>query len=209
MQNAATYRARAREQMGGNIFANNWLMALVICLLCSLVLSAASTVLFVGSFLIEGICLYGMAHAFLSVVRGKRDTYEVRDLTVGFDSLGDLLVLSLIKNIFLFLWMLVPVVGFIKYYAYAMTYYVKYDHPEYDWRTAITESRRMMNGHKWQLFCLELSFIGWMIVGALCLGVGTLWVMPYMRVAEANFYEDLKKLEESEIEIPHVEETAA
>jgi len=48
-----------------------------------------------------------------------------------------------------------------------------------------------------------------MIVGALCLGVGTLWVMPYMRVAEANFYEDLKKLEEPEVEIPHVEETAA
>ena len=66
----------------------------------------------------------------------------------------------------------------------------------------------MMNGHKWQLFCLELSFLGWMIVGVLCLGIGTLWVTPYMWVAEANFYEDLKRLEEPEIEIPHVAEQA-
>ena len=209
MQNAKTYRERAREQLGGKIFGNNWLTALVVCLICSVVTSVASVAVFVGAFLVEGICLYGMAHVFLSVTRGKRDTYELRDMTVGFDNLGDLLILSLIKNIFLFLWMFIPIVGIVKYYAYSMTYYVKYDHPEYDWRTAITESRRMMDGHKWELFCLQFSFIGWMIVGALCLGVGTLWVMPYMRVAEANFYDDLKKLDEPEVEIPHVEETEA
>ena len=208
MQNAATYRARAREQLGGNIFANNWLVALVACLLCSLVLSASSVVL-IGSFLLEGICFFGLAHVLLAVARGRTQSYDLNGLLAGKDQIGDLLVLSLIKNIFLFLWMLIPIVGFVKYYAYAMTYYIKYDHPEYDWRTAITESRRMMNGHKWELFCLELSFLGWMIVGALCLGIGTRWVMPYMRVAEINFYDDLKKLEEPEIEIPYVEETAA
>lgn len=205
MQKASYYRARAREQLGERIFSNNWMIALVVCLLCSIVLSASVFVV-IGSFLLEGLCVYGMAHIFLAVVRGRRSTYEVRDLTVGFDQLGDLLVLSLIKNIFQFLWMLVPVVGIVKYYAYAMTYYIKYDHPEYDFRTAITESRRMMNGHKWELFCLELSFIGWMIVGVLCLGIGTLWVAPYMRVAEVNFYEDLKQLEDEAYDIPPVNE---
>ncbi len=206
MQNAAYYRARAREQMGGKIFANNWLMALVICLLYSIVLMVASYVI-VGAFLVEGFCAFGLAHVFLSVVRGRKSTYEIADVTAGKDQVGELFVLSLLKNIFLFLWALIPIVGIVKMFSYAMTYYIKYDHPEYDWRQAITESRRMMNGHKWELFCLKLSFLGWMIVGALCI-VGTLWVTPYMWVAEANFYEDLKRLEEPEIEIPHVEEQA-
>ena len=205
MQNAATYRARAREQLGGKIFSNNWLTALIACLLYSIVISAASTV-FIGVFLVEGLCVYGLAHVFLAVARGRRDTYEIRELTVGADCLGDILVLSLIKNIFLMLWMFIPVVGIVKYYAYSMTYYIKYDHPEYDFRTAITESRRMMHGHKWELFCLQLSFIGWIIVGILCLGIGMLWVTPYMRVAEINFYDDLKKLEDEAYDIPFVNE---
>lgn len=203
MKNAAFYRARAREQMGGNIFAAQWLLALVCCLLVSLALSLASYVV-IGAFLVEGLCFYGLASVFLSVARGKKNAYEINDLLAGKDHVGDLLVLSLVKNIFLFLWAFIPVVGIIKYYSYAMTYYIKYDHPEYDWRTAITESRRMMRGHKWELFCLQLSFIGWMIVGALCFGVGLLFVTPYMRVAEINFYDDLKKHNEGEYEIPFV-----
>ena len=58
--------------------------------------------------------------------------------------------------------------------------------------TCITESRKMMNGHKWEYFCLQFSFIAWMIVGLFCLGVGTLWVAAYMNAANAAFYEDLK-----------------
>ena len=49
-----------------------------------------------------------------------------------------------------------------------------------------------MNGKKGKLFCLDLSFIGWMIVGSLAFGVGTLWVTAYMQSARANFYEDIK-----------------
>ena len=178
MKKAAYYRSLAREQLGGKIFANNWLLALVLCLLCSIALSISAYVV-IGAFLVEGFIHYGLIHSFLSVARGRKNTYDVSDLTAGKDRLGDLIVLSLIKNIFALLWALIPIVGIVKHYSYAMTYYVKYDHPEYDWRRAITESRRMMNGHKWQLFCLELSFLGWMIVGVLCLGIGTLWVSPY------------------------------
>ena len=50
----------------------------------------------------------------------------------------------------------------------------------------------MMNGHKMDLFILDLSFIGWMIVGSLCLGVGTLWVSAYMEAAHAHFYESIQ-----------------
>ena len=46
-----------------------------------------------------------------------------------------------------------------------------------------------MDGHKWEKFVLDLSFLGWIIVGSLCLGVGTLWVTPYMEATNAQFYE--------------------
>ena len=50
----------------------------------------------------------------------------------------------------------------------------------------------MMKGYKWKLFCLDLSFIGWYFVGALCFGVGALFVYPYHYMARTNFYLDIK-----------------
>ena len=66
-----------------------------------------------------------------------------------------------------------------------------YDHPDWDWKQCIDESRRMMNGCKWKLFVLDLSFLGWYILGALCCGIGVLWVDPYRRAARAEFYVEL------------------
>jgi uncharacterized membrane protein len=51
----------------------------------------------------------------------------------------------------------------------------------------------MMNGNKMRLFCLDLSFIGWLIIGSLCFGVGTLWVTAYINAAHANFYEEISQ----------------
>ena len=48
-----------------------------------------------------------------------------------------------------------------------------------------------MNGNKWKLFVLDLSFIGWYIVGMLACGIGTLWVVPYNEAARAEFYQEL------------------
>lgn len=49
-----------------------------------------------------------------------------------------------------------------------------------------------MDGHKWRLFCLHLSFIGWWLLCTLTLGIGTLWLAPYIQNSTAAFYEDLK-----------------
>ena len=96
------------------------------------------------------------------------------------------------SGLFIFLWsLLLFIPGIVKAYAYSMVYYVKADHPEYGWRECLDESQRLMTGHKWEKFVLDLSFIGWGIVGSLCLGVGTLWVMTYMAATEAQYYEYL------------------
>jgi uncharacterized membrane protein len=78
-----------------------------------------------------------------------------------------------------------------------MAPYIKYDHPEYSWKRCLDESKAMMKGYKWKLFCLDLSFIGWNIVGMLCFIVGMYWVLPYTKAAQVCFYEELKKVHEA------------
>jgi hypothetical protein len=65
------------------------------------------------------------------------------------------------------------------------------DHPEYTAKQCIDESRRLMRGKKMKLFLLDLSFIGWDLVGLLCCCVGALWSSAYMNTARAEFYCDL------------------
>ena len=71
-------------------------------------------------------------------------------------------------------------------------FYILSDSPELSAMDALKMSKKMMKGHKWKLFCLQLSFIGWGILGILSLYIGYLWLTPYMYASFANFYEDLK-----------------
>ena len=89
--------------------------------------------------------------------------------------------------------------------AVSMTYYIMEDHPEMGLRDAIRASRKMMKGHKWQLFCLEFSFIGWALVCVLTAGIGILWVAPYEYAAIAAFYEDLNPKPAEDVEVVEVE----
>ena len=77
-------------------------------------------------------------------------------------------------------------------YAYSMVPYLLRDYPELGAREALRTSRQMMKGHKWDLFVLDLSFIGWFFVCILTFGIGVLWVIPYQETTRAAFYEDLK-----------------
>lgn len=146
----------------------------------------------VGALVVTGPMLYAQKYAFLAQAREGRGI-DLNDLFRGFrDDFGGTLLISLLSGLFIFLWsLLLFIPGIVKAYAYSMVYYVKADHPEYSWRECLDESQRLMTGHKWEKFVLDLSFIGWGIVGSLCLGVGTLWVMTYMAATEAQYYEYL------------------
>lgn len=76
--------------------------------------------------------------------------------------------------------------------AYAMVPFVIRDYKELGVREVLRTSRMMMRGHKWQLFILELTFIGWALLCILSLGIGLLWLTPYMTATYAHFYEDVK-----------------
>lgn len=74
---------------------------------------------------------------------------------------------------------------------YSLSNYIAYDNSEMSTKEAVEESAKLMNGNRGNLFVLELSFIGWAILAALTLGIGMLWLIPYMQVAIVCFYEQL------------------
>ena len=91
------------------------------------------------------------------------------------------------------LWcLLLFIPGIVKSFAYAMTPFILVEHPEMRAIDAIRKSNTMMKGHKFDLFYLELSFIGWAILSLFTLGLGLIWLIPYMYTTIAAFYEDLK-----------------
>ena len=102
-------------------------------------------------------------------------------------------------RLFTFLWTLLLIIpGIMKAFSYALTPYILLDEPELTAKQAITRSCEIMQGRRWKLFCLSLSFIGWGILSLLTFGIGFLWLAPYMNASIAAFYEDARAEYEAE-----------
>ena len=76
-------------------------------------------------------------------------------------------------------------------YRYSMSFRIYAENPNLTAREAMDASAAMMKGHKWELFCLNFSFIGWYFLAALTFGVGMIWVIPYSQAACASFYRNV------------------
>ena len=105
---------------------------------------------------------------------------------------GRALGLRLMTGILTGLWSLLFVIpGIVAAYRYALAPYLMAEHPEMGVMEAISQSKALMRGNKWRLFCLQLSFIGWGILSTLTMGIGNLWLAPYRNAAETAFYLEL------------------
>lgn len=188
----AQIKENAKAQLGNNLFGNIWLMALLALFIQSAIMGIASY-FYVGPLILTGPLNIGASLVFMKLVRGVNKV-DIGDLFFSFSQrFGKDLLLGLMVTIFTALWTLLFIVpGIVKSYAYSMAFYISLDHPDWDWKQCIDESQRITQGHKGELFVLDLSFIGWYFVGSLCLGIGTLWVAPYHMTAKANYYEVLK-----------------
>lgn len=97
----------------------------------------------------------------------------------------------ILQAFYIFLWSLLFIIpGIIKTYAYSMTLFLKSKNPEMSANDAITLSQKIMDGKKWKLFCLEISFIGWIILSVLSLCIGFIFLVPYMSASRVAFFED-------------------
>lgn len=190
---AKDYRDFARKKLSGK-----WGTMALISLVEGLILAAISFT-FVGQMLIGGPVALGIAGCSLLVTRG--DDVQLQNMFDGFDNFVSSFVLYLTNVLLVFLWSLLLIVpGIIKAYSYAMSMYILKDNPEMTANEARKASMQIMNGQKWKLFCLHFSFIGWVLLSVLTFGILMIWVLPYIRVAEAKFYEELKNNKAEKVE---------
>jgi uncharacterized membrane protein len=192
MKDNQTLRAEARKSLEGK-----WELGVVITLVYLVIVGAISGIvrlspsIALASLLVTPILGFGIAIAFLKSFRGE--SLEVGNMFVGFNNYSKVLGTMLLTWLFTYLWTLLFIVpGIIKAYSYAMTPYILHDDPTVGANEAIERSMVMMNGHKAKLFWLDLSFIGWGLLCILTLGIGLLWLLPYMQSARAAFYEEVR-----------------
>ena len=143
--------------------------------------------------IIGGAVSFGYAKFNLKLVDGEEA--NLGDLFSRM-YIGKGIGMNFLVGLYTFLWTLLLIIpGIIKGLAYSMTPYILSEHPELRVNEAIDLSQKMMKGNKWRFFCLQLSFIGWILLSVLTLGIAMLWVNPYIEATGAAFYRELSNKE--------------
>ena len=173
-------KAAAKEQIKGNIGI------LFACLLvAALIAGTLIGYLFIPA-IIVGFCL-------ILIGMTKNIAPQFGDMFRAANLFGRALWLCFIIYVFTTLWsMLLIVPGIIKCISYSMSYFVLAEKPELTARQALNESKRIMDGNKMSFFVLMLSFIPWMLLCMVTLGIAGIYVAPYISTTIANFYNAIK-----------------
>ncbi|MCC8114832.1 MAG: DUF975 family protein [Bacteroidales bacterium] len=177
-------RAKAALQGG-------WLMAAVAALIMAAICVVADCIPFVP-FLIAGPFSYGFCVYLI-----RQLDYGESDLNLLFTGFSARFLPFMIAGLLVSLaisigTVLLIVPGIIVGLGFSMTFLIMIDNPQITGIDAMKASWKMMEGHKWELFCLYLRFIGWILLGILTAGILMLWVAPYMQMATILFYRDLR-----------------
>lgn len=216
---SSDYRLKAREALAGN-WVLSVLVALVAAILGGLiagsgfslnidldkdvlrrlpeglvkfitVVTGAGVGLSAIQFFLGGVIKLGYCRFLLKQQDWKDPSFA--DLFSEMNRFGDGFVLDLLTGLFTFLWSLLFLIpGIVAGYRYAMAPFILQENPGMTASEAIAASKRMMQGHKWKLFCLDVSFFGWHLLCVLTLGIGYLFLNPYMSAAHAGFYRSLQ-----------------
>lgn len=143
------------------------------------------------SILIFPALLIGQKKTYLQNAQGEKT--GLKYLMAGFSNYGNSILLYILTSIFTMLWSLLLIIpGIIKMISYSMAPYILAENPEISALEAINLSKRMTDGHKWELFTLYLSFFWWIMLCVITFGVAVIYVGPYMEATVANFYIQLK-----------------
>lgn len=142
--------------------------------------------------IISGMTVIGYSRLNLDFVDGK--ALSLRQVVSEYPRILRGLAMTLLTALYTLLWTLLFIIpGIIASLAYALTPYLMAEHPDMGANEAITLSKKMMKGNKESLFYLYLTFIGWFLLCLLTLGIGFLWLVPYMSVTVAAFYRDVSQ----------------
>ena len=146
--------------------------------------------------LLGGLINFVLAKYFIERVRNN--SFPAKFPAINWDikfTILDNVILGVIQSLLIALGIVLFIVpGIILACSYSMVYFIKCDNPEISAFDALSLSKRMMDGHKMEYFRLQLSFIGWYILGFLCFGIGAFWASAYNQAANAAFYEEIREV---------------
>jgi uncharacterized membrane protein len=127
----------------------------------------------------------------LNIARDKE--LKVEQLFEGFENFWTSVGAYILMLIFILLWSILLIIpGIIAAISYSMTFLIIAEDESIDAIEALKKSKEIMYGHKWKYFCLMLRFIGWALICILTLGIGFIWLLPYVQVTTVKFYEDIQ-----------------
>ena len=149
---------------------------------------AAGVTLGLGAIFLVPPLLIGYSMFNIRAFRGAKPAFET--LFVGFSQYTQALVVYWLRVLHVFLWSLLLIVpGIIKYYAYYFAPYLAADYPNLAPASALDISKRITRGRKMQIFVMELSFVGWLLLSGLTFGIlQIVHVGPYMNLSLAGLY---------------------
>lgn len=186
----AELKSLARQQIQGNIGVL-FVMTLIIAAASALVniVPAAGSIAMV--LVIMPAFSIAMVTVYLKLTQGIRP--DMSELFAHFNQFWGAFKVSFFAGLFTALWsLLFWIPGIIKALSYSMSMYILAENPEIGALEAINRSKAMMNGHKMDLFVLQLSFLGWHLLGMITFGIAYVWVGPYISATTANFYNSIK-----------------
>lgn len=193
----AELKSRAKEQLRGK-----WAVAIGTVLIANIILEldagykvtsklgmeGVSYSLDLIALLLGGVISVGLCRFLLDMATKRREprfdtlfsSFNIYLKTLG---LNILITLAVLAGTLLFI---VP--GIIVSLMFSQAFYILAEDPSKSITQCINESVNLMSGHKWELFYLNLTFIGWWLLSLITLGIAALWVAPYQKLTEANFY---------------------
>lgn len=166
-------------------------MAAIIAGLATIVF-VACIISFIITIFLKNPLLIGSQKLLLNC---KDSTASARDILFAFkNSYGNIVLISFVKDLCIFLWSLLLVFpGIIKAYEYRMVNFLIAENPDISRKEAFAKSKEMMKGNKWKAFIFDLSFLGWHILGLITFGIAELfYVLPYHLLADTELYYKLK-----------------
>jgi len=180
----------AREQLKNN-YGTAFLVSLIVVVISSLPEIFNTEKLRIISQILIGPISLGFTIYALNVFRQNNPTFN--NVFDGFNTFLKAFLVYLLTVITVVLGLILLIVpGIILGLGLSMAYFVMVDKPELGVIDTLKESWRIMKGNKTKFFGLTLRFVPWIILGLLCLGVGILFVLPWLQVASASFYEKIK-----------------
>ena len=193
--NRAELKASAKSQIKGKIgilFLITFLIALISGV-AGFILSFVPGGSLIVSIIITPAFTLSLIRVYLNLCKGGRPS--AGDAFCGFDDFWSAFKVTFLVELFTFLWSLLFVIpGIIKTISYSMSTYILAENKGKPALECINESKAMTNGHKMDLFVLGLSFIGWVFLCVITLGIASIWVMPYMQATYTNAYNSLKPI---------------